>query len=229
MRRIFKLIIWTLGVMIMLGLIAGWILHKPLPEGESGPEAEALADRVLEAINYTAYDTLEIISWSYPRGHHYSWDKKHNRVQVMWDHYEVHLNPDSLTGTAYANGVLLQGEDEADAVWKAWKLFANDSFWLVAPFKIRDPGTKRAVVKTERGDALLVTYTSGGVTPGDSYLWILDENFRPVTWQLWVKIIPIGGLAFSWEHWEQHQGAWFALGHQGPGPVYIQLDKLQIN
>jgi hypothetical protein len=47
-------------------------------------------------------------------------------------------------------------------------------------------------------EALMVTYTSGG-TPGDSYVWILDENYVPSAWRMWVSIVPIGGFETSWE------------------------------
>ena len=33
----------------------------------------------------------------------------------------------------------------------------------------------------------------GGVTPGDTYLWILDDSGRPVAWRVWVKILHIPG------------------------------------
>jgi hypothetical protein len=58
------------------------------------------------------------------------------------------------------------------------------------------------LVTTENGkDALLITYASGGTTPGDSYLWHLDDNGKPKSFQMWVKILPIGGLEASWEQW----------------------------
>jgi hypothetical protein len=49
----------------------------------------------------------------------------------------------------------------------------------------------------------LVTYKSGGVTPGDSYLWKADAEGLPLSVQMWVKIIPIGGLEFGWDNWQE--------------------------
>ena len=50
-------------------------------------------------------------------------------------------------------------------------------------------------------DALLVTYTSGGTTPGDSYLWHIDEKGMPASFQMWVAILPIKGLQATWTDW----------------------------
>jgi hypothetical protein len=215
------------GLLVVIILVGAWA-DEPLPDGKEGQEAELLADSMLEALNAQAYESLETISWSFPRGHDFIWNKSNNTVLVRWDDYEVLLNTRTIDGTAKKDGQLLADEAKEKALKNAWKYFTNDSFWLVAPYKIKDPGTSRRYVQTSEGPGLLVTYTSGGVTPGDSYLWILDENYLPRKWKIWVSIIPIGGLAFTWEGWEQFEGAMLAKDHIGPFGINLELTNIRV-
>jgi hypothetical protein len=80
--------------------------------------------------------------------------------------------------------------------------------------KVFDPGTRRGIVILEDGsEGLLVSYTSGGVTPGDHYLWILEASGLPKAWRMWVNIIPIGGLEFGWTDWTAPEGPRIARNH----------------
>ena len=208
----FLIIVFSLVVLLVVAFV---IIDEPLPEGVKGPEAERLADNILAELNKPAWDSLKSISWTFPGlNHHYNWDKVNDEVEVTWDDYKVIFNTDSQSGKAYENGQLLE-DDSNELVKDAINYFNNDSFWLIAPYKIKDPGTIRTLVNYEGKDALLVQYTSGGTTPGDSYLWILDENNRPVAWKLWVSIIPIGGMSFSWEEWKDINGAQISTIHDG--------------
>jgi hypothetical protein len=92
--------------------------------------------------------------------------------------------------------------ENSDILKKATTFYNNDSFWLVAPYKIFDTGTERRLVNYKGKDALLITYTFGGSTPGDSYLWILDKNNVPTSFKMWTKIIPIGGISATWSDWK---------------------------
>ena len=90
-----------------------------------------------------------------------------------------------------------------------------------------DKGVERRLVKTEDGTkALLVTHTSGGVTPGDSYLWLLDEAYRPTAFKMWVSIIPIGGVKATWEEYKTIEGVPFATLHQ-MGPLSLFIKNLE--
>ena len=78
-----------------------------------------------------------------------------------------------------------------EIIQTAQHFFNNDSFWLVAPYKVFEQGVERRIVDYDGKKPLLVTYTSGGSTPGDSYLWILDENGFPTSYKMWVSLIPL--------------------------------------
>ena len=110
---------------------------------------------------------------------------------------------------ACQEGIILKGDQNKEIVEKAIRYFNNDSFWLVAPYKIYDPGVKLNSVILPVGHGLMVTYTQGGSTPGDTYLWILDENYFPRAWKMWVKMLPVGGVKSKWLGWKKRKGAWF--------------------
>jgi len=203
LKKLFKI----LGILIILAFISYGVLYylynKPIPTGESGPEADALAYRMLDALNYKNFNNTKILEWSFRGDHHYKWDKEKEIVTVTWDNTILHLDlitPQS--SIAEVNNVKSNYEETQDLIEKAQNYFNNDSFWLVAPFKVFDRGTERYLVDMEDGsEALLVTYTQGGDTPGDSYLWIIEPSGRPKSFKLWTKIIPIGGVEASWEEW----------------------------
>ncbi len=204
MKKLLKILgISTLAILLG-GVILFLLFDKALPQGQQGPEAEALADKMLEAVDLPAWDSTCLVQWHFPSGHDYVWDKERGFCEVKWGDKKVLLHTDTQKGLAYEKGKQLEGKAAEKLVQKAWAFFANDSYWLVAPNKIRDSGTERRLVDLENGEkGLLVTYKSGGVTPGDSYLWKVDAEGLPLSVQMWVKIIPIGGLEFSWNNWQE--------------------------
>jgi hypothetical protein len=177
--------------------------NEPLPEGTSGPEADELATQMLRSLNENAYRNTDYLEWTFKGAHHYKWYKTNGTCEVSWDDFSVLLDfNDASKSKVFVAGNEYKGIEKQDYISKAEAYFNNDSFWLVAPYKVFDKGVKRSVVTTEENKkALLVTYTTGGTTPGDSYLWHLDDLGRPKSYQMWVSILPIGGLEATWEGW----------------------------
>lgn len=177
--------------------------NEDLPTGQQGAEADALATQMLKALNEEAYLNTDYIEWTFKNVHHYKWYKTDKSVEVSWDDMTVILDlKNKGQSKVFAGQQEYNGTEKQDYINKAERYFNNDSFWLVAPYKVFDPGTERRLVTSEDGkDALLVTYTSGGNTPGDSYLWHLGANGKPKSYQMWVDILPIGGLEATWEGW----------------------------
>ena len=189
MKKILKVI----GLFITIAIVATGVYYvannEALPKGVQGKEAEKLAKKMMSAINKSAFDHTEILEWSFRGKHHYVWKKQEGLVDVSWDSNLVTVNLND-----YSKSI----GDTPKLIKKAINFFNNDSFWLVAPYKVFDDGVERSIVNVDGKDALLIKYTSGGTTPGDSYLWILDENYVPVSFKMWTQIIPIGGLAATW-------------------------------
>lgn len=218
----------AIALLCVLGSVSACaILSKPRPEGQSGAEAEALADLMLSSVEAKKWDATGAVKWTFPRGHEHLWDRERNLARVIWSggSRRVLIDLSSRRGVAYEDGEKVEDEAHRDELLEsAWALWANDSFWLNPVVKVRDGGTSRAIVTLEDEDAdggkntgLLVTYSSGGVTPGDAYLWIVDEETgKPQGWRMWVSVLPIGGLKFEWKDWKKLEtGALLAADHDG--------------
>ncbi|WP_396634332.1 hypothetical protein [Maribacter sp. R86514] len=228
LKKLFKL----LGILFLLAAIGYGILYylynEPLPTGESGPEADALAYRMFDALNYKNYNNTKVLEWSFRGDHHYIWNREKEIVTVSWDDIVVQLDlitPSSSTATI--NNASVAYEKTQDLIEKAQSYFNNDSFWLVAPFKAFDRGAERYLVDMEDGsEALLVTYTQGGDTPGDSYMWIIEPSGRPKSFKLWTKIIPIGGVEATWEEWVKTESGVFLPTQHKLGPLSISMGEV---
>lgn len=177
--------------------------HEDLPVGTNPEQADLLAQKMLNALDYEAYQNTNYIEWMFQKRRYYKWKKEKQTCMVYWKDYKVDLNlKDYALSKAYIHNFGVEGEVGKDLIDKAIKYFNNDSFWLVAPYKVFDKGTKRSVVALDNGSSgLLVTYTSGGTTPGDSYLWHLDNQGKPKSFQIWASTIPINGLKATWSDW----------------------------
>ncbi len=219
MRRALKIV----GLVLLL-VIAGvavflWTQHEPRPEGEPGPRADALAREVEAAVNKSAWDATLAVRWTFADRHHHLWDRKRHWARVRWGDNEALVDLNTQQGVAWRAGQPLQGEARDEAVHEAYAYWVNDAFWLNPLAKLFDPGVVRSIVRDEAaGEQLLVSYTSGGLTPGDAYLWQLGPARRPVSWRMWVSVIPIGGTLSTWEGWQSlATGALVATQHRSAG------------
>lgn len=205
-----KALKWIAGTVVFITLptlllYGGLYLkyNEEIPVGIQGAKADSLAIKMIRSIDYEAFKKTKYIEWTFKKRHHFKWEKNENVCTVYWKEFKVDLDlEDYSKSKAFIHNFRVEGRQTQGLINKAISYFNNDSFWLVAPFKVFDVGTERSLVTLDSGEeALLVTYTSGGSTPGDSYLWLLDDNFRPKSFKMWTSILPIQGLEASWEDW----------------------------
>lgn len=224
---------FALGL-ILIGLVAFGVVYvlfnEPLPKTEESFEADMLANKMLKAVNHKAYKDTRYLEWSFRNGaHRFKWDKEMGTVKVAWDDILVNLDlGNNAKSKVYRNNILIDGNSTDKWMQKATSLFNNDSFWLVAPFKVFDKGTKRSVIILEDGSrGLLVSYTTGGDTPGDTYLWKLGDNGFPKSFQMWVKIIPIGGVEATWDDWQVMESGVFLPKSHELGPITLDMGDVK--
>jgi hypothetical protein len=228
------------GLLVALLLLGGGLaalivaLSKPLPKGEPGPGADELAHAIERAIDKDAWARTGALRWTFAGKFHHLWDRKRSFDRVSWGEVLVLCDLSKQTGVAYQNGQRISGEKERKLVAKAYASWTNDAFWLNPLVKLFDDGVTRSVV-TEPGGrkGLLISYNSGGLTPGDSYLWLLsgqagDAGLRPEAWRMWVSIIPLKGIENAWDGWVQlATGAWVSTRHKFAGlPITLKLDDV---
>lgn len=221
------------GVLAFLVIIFGGsyfiYFNDPVPAGSSPDQADLLARDMLKALNMEGYRETRYLTWTYRGGRNtYRWDKDMGKVEMSWGNYSGKIDLVSPEESEIKEGgKFLEGERLREVTKEAISNFNNDSFWLVAPFKIFDEGTERRLVKLPDGtNGLLVTYTRGGDTPGDSYLWELNEEKFPVKYRMWVEILPLKGLSATWEGWQETEtGVWLPRYHK-IGPIKLDLGEV---
>ena len=231
-KKILKWIGVALGILVVLSGVIFALVNEPRPQGASGPEAaaraEALARRMEEAVALAAWERTGAVRWTFAGRNAHLWDREREVARVRSGDTEALLFVGGPRGRAYRGGREVSGDEAREILEAAWGAWVNDSFWLNPIAKMRDEGVTRSLVRTEEGDALLVSYASGGLTPGDAYLWLLDETGLPRVWRLWVSILPVGGVETSWEGWQTlSSGARIATRHVGPLGLTLELTDVE--
>ncbi|CDF79664.1 conserved hypothetical protein [Formosa agariphila KMM 3901] len=197
------IVFFTLPTLLFFGYIY-FKYNEDLPQGTPTEAADTVANKMLEALDYEAYKNTNYIEWTFNKRHHFKWKKNENFCEVYWKDIKVDLNinaPHSSMVTI--SNDTLQTADAKEYIDKAVEYFNNDSFWLIAPYKVFDAGTTRSLIPLENNQqGLLISYASGGSTPGDSYMWLLDNDYKPTAFKMWVSILPIEGLEATWSNWK---------------------------
>ena len=186
------------------------------PAGEEGAAADALARRMIAAVGGDAWDRTGAIAFTFRGKRAHLWDKARGFDRVAEGDDVVVVDGTTKRGVATRAGAVVGGAEGAALVEKAWRQFMNDTFWANPVVKAFDDGATRARVVLDDGrEALLVTFTRGGATPGDRYLFVLGDDGAPTAIRMWVSVLP-PGVEFAFADWiTLPTGARVAKRHPG--------------
>lgn len=93
---------------------------------------------------------------------------------------------DTKAGAAWVDGKRLAGGELQKMLERGYALFINDTYWLLMPAKLQDPGVHvtmdgQADVNNSPCDRLKVTFDHVGLTPGDTYWAYVDRRSHLMT------------------------------------------------
>lgn len=171
-----------------------------------GPEAFA-------TINYFSFhyvvqsDTGKIVDWKH------DWDRAANRYRLEGrlgnDHLLAYFNLNSQQeGKVFLNGKPAGVDETHSLLGMAYTRFINDTYWLLMPFKLKDPGAKLEYqgMRESEGAAYEVLKLSFiervGLTPDNVYHIFVDPNSHLI--KRWEYFSTRGAtpIAAQWNNWQ---------------------------
>ncbi|HNE18257.1 MAG TPA: hypothetical protein PKM44_00070 [Turneriella sp.] len=194
-----------------------------LPKGTPGPRAEELAQKMLAGADVDKWQATAAVSFTFRGGDKIFWDRKRKLTEVIIKKKLVQFSEVSGKSVCFEEERRVT-DDCADMTETAIKRFYNHTFWLNPAFHISSPGTERALVGDNQ---LLVSFKSGGSTPGDSYLFTLDEEGKIAEMRMWVSVLPIKGARAVFSNYTKTQtGVRVALNHDVASLASVNLSDV---
>jgi hypothetical protein len=196
-----------------------------LPKGQTGEAAEKLTQRILAAADYEKWKATTAVTFLFRGDDRIFWDKKRKLVEVLFKKNLVQFS--EVTGKS----LCFEGErrlfDECgELTAAAVKRFYNHTYWLNPAFHIDTPNAVRAIAEENK---LLVTFNSGGATPGDSYLFTTDEEGKLSEMRMWVSTLPLKGAKATFGNYQTTAtGVRVALDHKVASLASVNLSELQM-
>ncbi|MEO8217699.1 MAG: hypothetical protein ABI718_11515 [Acidobacteriota bacterium] len=194
------------------------------PSGSDGA-AVAVADQVMKALGGTrAWDDAHFLRFDFVserdgkqnviRSHWWDkWSGRH-RVEGKTKDGEPYVVIENINthagGQAWKNGVKLSGDEERKFLDSAYGAWVNDTYWLLMPFKMKDPGVnlKDGGVETLDGkswDKVLLTFENVGLTPKDRYFVSVNRSTHLVDqWCFILNGEDVPPTCYQWKGWAKY-------------------------
>lgn len=204
----------------------------------SDPRALEIADRVMQSLGgKEAWDRTRFLRFGFGterdgkfQGRTHVWDKWTGRYRVEGAGrdgapFVVLMNLNTKDGSAWVGGRKLEGADLKQQLERAYGMWVNDTYWLLMPYKMKDPGVTLTYAGEDRDNGVLydkvkLSFDNVGLTPKDNYwVWVnrgtgmvdrwdyvlKGENVPPTTWK-WTGWRKYGNVMLAGERTNEKEG-----------------------
>jgi len=228
--------------------IAAFVLPRPVFADET---ADRVAHELVAALGgETAWQKARQLRFDFvvERGgtraaeFHHLWDRYTGDYRLLGTDksgapYAVYFNVNTRDGNAFVNGRAVEGAEKKKLLENAYGRFINDTYWLLAPWKVFDPGVHRDYDGEKTGpegalcDVIRLTFDNVGLTPKDVYwLWVTRDGRRMVEWQYVLEGAQEEPTTALWKDWKTFGGVSLSLEKTMVGkPFRIVFENVTVS
>jgi len=223
-------------------IFSGLFLIVTLPTGlqsqsETDNKANLVVERLWQAIGgqkawqktrYISFRWQVKVDGSIRSDIRHDWDRLENRYRVEGTdrggkHYVALFNTLTQQGEVYLDGEKMSADSTTEKyIDLAYSRYINDTYWLLMPFKLTDPGVNldyegKKEINGLQCDIIKMTFDQVGLTPGDTYWVYVDEKENLVRrWEYHLQ---------GWDSDRKRSGSDWS-GWTNLGELTLSLDKL---
>ncbi|MFQ5638858.1 MAG: DUF6503 family protein [bacterium] len=161
----------------------------------------------------------------------HDWDRDSNRYRVEGTNRKGQrfvgiFNTQTKDGEVYLDGGKVTIDSTKNQMLKnAYRSFINDSYWLLMPHKLNDPGVILSYegekeLNGQSYDVIKVTFENVGLTPGDMYWAYIDKTDRLMhKWEYILERYPQDREPSGawWKDWQPFGGVQLAMNREIEG------------
>lgn len=160
--------------------------------------AIVLADEVIAAHGgKQAWNNTRYIAWTFFGKRHLIWDKYSGLVRIEYPQeksvYIINVKQD-IGEVRLNNKPIIDSDSLSNYVERGKQIWVNDAYWLVFPFKLKDPGVQLSYLgqdTTQNGaqaEVISLKFQSVGFTPDNKYNAYIDPETKLILqWEYFQK------------------------------------------
>lgn len=251
----------ALGTLLMVVAVAGCgaidnsqqAVQPPGGPASADPSALAAADSAVAALGgweswsqarFLTFDFIVERDGEVLRRTTHLWDRFSNQCRMRGENskgesYDVVFDMETHDGSVELAGESVTDSTREEWLERAYATLINDSYWLLMPYKMHDPGvhlSDEGARTDSTGKSWRVIQLSFdqdvGLTSKDHYWVYLDpETYRVGRWDYHLEGMKEEDtpLTFSWGDWQQVGPLWLSLEKRGAGsPITIRFENVEV-
>jgi hypothetical protein len=206
----------SLKILLLITACKGSIFAQSLNfiEKDSVIKAIKIADEVMKASGGKKnWNGTHFITWNFFGSRKLIWDKYTGNVRIenVKNDTKILVNINTLKGKVFKNGAEFTHPDSlAKYLEEGKNIWINDSYWLVMPFKMKDPGVTLKYISedtTQKGaksDVVRLTYKGVGVTPNNAFnVWVNKKTHLVEQWSFYKEANqPKPNFVLTWDDYK---------------------------